>query len=149
MVHTTTALGDYYRPIEAGTFDLVASAPGYLNDTVPGVETDWYTATRVDFQLEREGRTGKADLVLEGTRIWPNPFRDVFYIDPGTRGSAGTVSREMIVEIHTLTGVPVYGDIHDRDGGTIGIRPGNLPPGLYLLRLSTPDGSRVFRVVKH
>ena len=166
MVRTTTAFGDYYRPVEAGAFDLVASAPGYLNDTVHGVETDWYTTTRVDFQLERERKSGTgAELALEGTRIWPNPFRDLFYIDPGTGGPGSTGTggpgstgtggpgstgtREMIVEIHTLTGVTVYGEIHDRDAGTIGISPGNLPPGLYLLRLSTPDGSRVFRIVKY
>jgi hypothetical protein len=167
MVQTTTAFGDYYRPIEEGTYDLVASAPGYVSDTAFGVEPARYATTRVDFQLEREGRTSLDDPALAGIRIWPNPFRDALRIDPGASGSWSTGSngsgnpgargvtnpgttgtRDMVVEIRTLTGVLVFSETRDRDAGTIGIRPGNLEPGLYLLRLSTRDGSRVFRVVK-
>ncbi len=51
QVRTDPDVGDYHRMLEAGTYDLVFSAPGYFSDTVTGISVVDRQATRVDVQL--------------------------------------------------------------------------------------------------
>lgn len=51
MVYTDPDVGDYHRMIEAGTYNVEFSAPGYYTDTVTAVSVYFQQATRVDVQL--------------------------------------------------------------------------------------------------
>ncbi|MBN2226674.1 MAG: succinylglutamate desuccinylase/aspartoacylase family protein [candidate division Zixibacteria bacterium] len=52
QVVTDPDIGNYHRMIEAGTWDLVYSAPGYYPDTVTNVVVTDYNTVVVDIQLE-------------------------------------------------------------------------------------------------
>ncbi len=50
-IYTDPNIGNYHRMLEAGTYDLVFSAPGYLSDTVTGITVVDRQSTRVDVAL--------------------------------------------------------------------------------------------------
>lgn len=51
-VFSTGDHGDFYRYLKGGTYDLVVTAEGYINDTIPGLQvTDWQT-THLDIVLD-------------------------------------------------------------------------------------------------
>jgi hypothetical protein len=51
MVYTDPDVGDYHRMIEAGTYDLEFSAPGYYTDTVYSVTVTDLQTNRVDVAM--------------------------------------------------------------------------------------------------
>lgn len=51
QVYSDPDFGDYYRMIDAGTYDLQFSAVGYITQTVYGVSVSDYGTTIVDVQL--------------------------------------------------------------------------------------------------
>jgi hypothetical protein len=53
-MYTDAQVGDYHRPLLAGTYTLNFTAPGYVTQTVSDVVTGKRGAVRVDVQLERD-----------------------------------------------------------------------------------------------
>jgi carboxypeptidase D len=53
-VFTDPDVGDYYRMVLAGTYDLTVSAEGYRPQTAAGVAVEMGMSAVVNFQLERE-----------------------------------------------------------------------------------------------
>ncbi|MCB2195911.1 MAG: T9SS type A sorting domain-containing protein [Bacteroidetes bacterium] len=51
MVFTDPNHGNYHRLIEKGTYNIVASADGYVNDTIYNVDVNWKNITRVNITL--------------------------------------------------------------------------------------------------
>ena len=51
-VRTDPAHGDYYKLLPTGTWQLIFSAPGYLDEVVSGVATTWGTPTVLDVALD-------------------------------------------------------------------------------------------------
>ncbi len=72
-VYTDPDVGDYYRMIEIGNYDLVFSAPGYYPDTVFGVSYSGTRSTIVDVALQP--LPNEPDLVFVSHNIGP--------VDPG------------------------------------------------------------------
>ncbi len=58
VVHSSAEHGDFYRLIKEGVYDVVISAPGYLNDTTFGVTVTDYEATYLDIRLALDPGTG-------------------------------------------------------------------------------------------
>jgi hypothetical protein len=136
--------GDFYRLIDQGSYDVVASADGYLDDTIRGVSVTRYRSTWLELRLQAEKLTdtgpGRADQEMS---IYPNPFSDLLYIrSPGT--DRGTLT----VKVHSMTGSVLYHRTIPATGGTAGISLGHLSPGLYLLEVGSPDGTTIFRIQK-
>ncbi len=148
VARTTAANGDYHRPIEEGTYDLVASAPGYLDDTITGVAVTRYATTRVDFRLRTDSPSGMRGIPGEWREPYPNPFSGAFYIEPGEGGPGNSLPGTTTAEIWSLTGVLMHTQTILLLSGPVEIRPGKLDPGLYILRVSGPEASGVFKIRK-
>lgn len=54
MVFTDPDVGDYHRPIEEGTFDIIASAYGYISDTIKSVTTTYDNTQTANFILQKD-----------------------------------------------------------------------------------------------
>jgi hypothetical protein len=78
-VYTDSAVGDYHRLLQAGTYTLVFSASGYRTDTVSGVTIADTGATRVNIAMHRSASSVTAEgrnIPLEFSLFpnYPNPF---------------------------------------------------------------------------
>ncbi len=85
QVYTDPDVGDYHRMIEAGTYDIVFSAPGYYPDTLFGVS---YNGTRVtirDVQLQP----------LPNEPVMEFVNHDAGPVDPGESVSMNTTLRNL------------------------------------------------------
>ena len=91
MVFTDPAAGNYHRMITEGTYDLRFSARGYEDAVVEGVEVTRGEVVRVDVEMRRQdvGLDRPGDGV--GWKIYPNPFRDVLYVEADLGNPEGTV----------------------------------------------------------
>ena len=54
MVFTNPEYGDFYRPIESGTFNVIATSNGYITDTIENVTIHYGEAVNMDIVLQRE-----------------------------------------------------------------------------------------------
>jgi len=52
MVFTDPDVGDYHRPIEPGTYDIIASSTGYINDTIKNISVIYNNLQIADYILE-------------------------------------------------------------------------------------------------
>jgi len=83
QVESHAVTGEYYRPILAGTYDLIFQAPGYMPLEISGVEVSDYEVTTVDAQMDAGTLTAVfiADktFVAAGTEV---SFTDLSYGNP-------------------------------------------------------------------
>lgn len=96
-VSTDPDVGDYHRLIEAGTYDLVVSAPGYESATVNGVVvTDGSDATIHDVALAPLPRYTVTGIVTDAATAAAVPGATVSLVGtglaPATTGSTGGYS---------------------------------------------------------
>ncbi|MFN0174537.1 MAG: T9SS type A sorting domain-containing protein [Saprospiraceae bacterium] len=82
-------------------------------------------------------RVTDLDLAAWGIEIWPNPVAYTLFLQftPPSESSFLTVS------IWDLLGQPVLGELRLDGFSDKSIHVGQLPPGVYLLRLADPSGS--------
>ena len=132
--------GDYYRLIKEGQFDLIASAPGYFNDTLYAEVTD-FQATDLDIQLKHYELSVPLP-EAPGFRIYPNPAINNFIVEPeNIRGG------DLEVWILAMDGRMVYHTIARYNGSGIEIPTRQMEPGIYLVRCSCGSVSEVHRVM--
>ncbi|MEN8227309.1 MAG: M14 family zinc carboxypeptidase [Bacteroidota bacterium] len=144
VVHSSALQGDFYRLIKEGTYDLVISAPGYLNDTLMGVSVTDYSATQLEIQLERDPKAGlSADLHSPGFRVYPNPANDLIYLEPDhvAPGQLEIMVFSAEGQLHLQRNV-FY------SGQPLPLKLGALPKGLYILRITSMEISRSLRFIK-
>ncbi len=141
VVHSSATHGDYYRLIKEGIYDLVFSAPGYLNDTIPGVTVTDYQATLLNIQLEPFGLSVP---VQEAPvfRIYPNPAVHTFMVEP-----ENVPHGEMELSLHALDGRMIYHKFHSYHGSGIELSTKQMEPGIYLLRCTIGSLSEVQRLM--
>jgi len=65
-VYSDLPIGNYHRPISAGVYDVVYSAPGFLSDTIFGISVANRDTTLVNVQLVPEGLNISTKVLLEG-----------------------------------------------------------------------------------
>ncbi|HPF35316.1 MAG TPA: M14 family zinc carboxypeptidase [Candidatus Krumholzibacteria bacterium] len=80
-VHTDPAHGDYYKLLPTGTYDLVVSAVGYLDQNLLGVSTTWGTPTVLNVALQPLA-TGAVSGHVEAAGGLPLPARVDAYTYP-------------------------------------------------------------------
>jgi hypothetical protein len=154
VVHSTTTHGDFYRLIKEGNYDLVASAPGYLNDTIRGVEVIDYQATQVQISLMADPKLGLGkDREQAKLSIYPNPAKEHILIgwqDPATgrRTSGDPGSGPMEIRIWSLDGIlHIHRQLkHAEFPFSLSLE--DLPSGYFMLQISLPDGTRSRGFVK-
>ena len=141
VVHSSATHGDYYRLIKEGIYDLVFSAPGYLNDTIPGVTVTDYQATLLNVQLEPFGLSVHATKAPV-FRIYPNPAVHTFMVEP-----ENVPHGELELSLHALDGRMIYHKFHSYHGSGIELSTKQMEPGIYLLRCTIGSLSEVQRLM--
>jgi hypothetical protein len=143
VVHSSATFGDYYRLVSEGVYDLVVSAPGYLNDTLHSVEVTDYQATWLDIELQKEPVTAvQRPGPLPGFRIYPNPVLDRFMIDP-----ENIPYGKLELSIHAIDGRLIYHETLSYHGSAMELSTNLMEPGTYLVRCTSGHFSQVQRVI--
>ncbi len=135
VVHSSAVHGDFYRLIKEGVYDLVASAPGYHNDTVLDVSVTDYHPTHLQVELEPwpdHVPTHKSPLF----RIWPNPATHQLTIEPIT-----IPQDQMEVTIYSLTGRVLFHGNYVNNGNPVHLNIDHLQSGFYLIRINSTTRS--------
>jgi len=131
VVHSSGKHGDFYRPIREGAYDLVISSPGYLNDTIPGVEVTDFETTALQVKLQPDPKAGLDPTSGgPGLRIYPNPANERVFLEP-----ADVEPGSLEVTIITLEGITKLHQLLTFSGEPVSLNLEGLSPGYYLLRV--------------
>ncbi|WP_448702315.1 FG-GAP-like repeat-containing protein [Mucilaginibacter sp. AW1-3] len=84
----------------------------------------------------------RIDVSLE-VLAYPNPFTSALNINLGNDKVASAT-----IELYNTAGTRVYSKQFNNVSGEVQITPGNLAPGMYMLKLSAGQLEKVFKVVK-
>lgn len=147
-VRSSPVHGDFYRPAKEGTYDVVAEASGYLNDTISAVQVTDYALVTLAFQMEKDGKTGiadpgTADPEAGGFRIYPNPFRDLLMVHP-----EGSPRGEVLVQVWSVTGKLVETIPATYTGSPLAFSLGHLKQGAYVIRMISEGSVHTGRVIR-
>ncbi|OCX54242.1 hypothetical protein BEL04_08270 [Mucilaginibacter sp. PPCGB 2223] len=74
---------------------------------------------------------------------YPNPFTSTLNVSLGSDNIASAT-----VELFNTAGVKVYSKQFNNASGTVQMDAGNFIPGIYILKLTTGQTEKVFKVVK-
>ncbi len=140
-VYSTADDGDFYRLIKEGVYDLVVSAPGYLNDTVYNVDVTDYQATWLNIQLEPYGMQVTPP-EAPAFRLYPNPAVHQVMVEP-----VNMPEGEVELLVLTIDGRRVIHRILDYRGSGFEISTAQLEPGIYLVRCTQGTRSEVRRLM--
>lgn len=145
MVFTDPEIGDYHRLIEPGTYDLIASADGYKNDTIDNIIVNSETPAIANFILY-PGENPTTNIKEE---IYPNPFIDELNISVYS-----TKYQKIEINIFKVNGERIYYNrIPINRGNTIlrlndRINLVELPSGIYYVQIRTSDKNISYSIVK-
>jgi hypothetical protein len=143
MVSSRTTYGDFYRLIKEGIYDVVVSAPGYLNDTIHDVPVTDYQATHLKVQLNQDPTLGIPLQDLNRFRIYPNPVIQELTIDPASQNAG-----RLYISIVSVTGQHIISTTRNNRGETIQLSLAELPAGFYMLTIRSNTGIRTYPIVK-
>jgi hypothetical protein len=126
--------GGYFRPVMEGTYSITYSAPKYACQTFEQVSAVNYQKTVKDVELVYTGSGIGEDAYSQWFTVGPNPVKEnitIHYI--------GNESLFTTIEMTDITGkIVLQRQIKfGLDNKNITLFPGNLEPGLYLLKIST------------
>lgn len=141
VVHSAPDHGDYYRLINEGVYDLVVSAPGYLNDTITAVAVTDYEPTNLDIQLQRYAVSVPLNRA-PAFRIYPNPAVHSFMVE-----ATDLPWGDLELSLYSLDGSLIFRQIRPYSGSGIELSTGQMKPGVYLLRCTIGNYSQVDRLV--
>lgn len=130
VVHSSSASGDFYRLLEEGSYDVLVSAPGYLNDTIRGVQVYNYQATQLDVALEALPSSLEEE-AAPAFSIWPNPAGEKLFIQ-----AANSNPGSLEIMIYSTEGILLQRETLYSTGAPLEIEIGQLPGGLYLVKIN-------------
>ncbi len=135
VVHSGETHGDFHRLIREGVYDLIVSSPGFLADTLHGVQVTDYETTNLAVRLQPDPRAGLDPGETEpGLRIYPNPAGRYVFLDP-----SGMEPGPLEVSIISMEGIRILHRIHPYSGSPFTLDLGGLSPGVYIVQVG--DGS--------
>ncbi len=145
MVFTDPDIGDYHRFIEPGTYDLIASANGFKNDTIKNIVVSSESVAYANFVLY-PGENPTTNITEE---IYPNPFNNELNIS-----IYSTKNQDIEINIFKVTGERIfYQRIPINRGNTI-FRLGDeinleqLTTGIYYVQLRTSEKNITYSIIK-
>ena len=145
MVFTDPDVGDYHRLIEPGTYDLIASVKGYLNDTLENVIVNPESIAYANFVLD----TGENPTTNIKEKIYPNPFFNELNIS-----IYSAKNQKIEINIFKVTGERIYYQrIPITRGNTIlrlndKINLAELPSGIYYVQIRTSEKNISYSIIK-
>ena len=154
QIYSSAIHGAYFRPIEAGTYDLRFSAPGYFPKTIQGIQvrnlnytvnniallpdTSWHSGLANDPPVDANG----LDKNPATCRLYPNPVSGTLHIEADEPVSLQAVYRVSDGRRVLAPRIRNFQKAHRLDASI-------LPSGFYLLEIETENGSRnILRFVK-
>ncbi|MCG8411001.1 MAG: T9SS type A sorting domain-containing protein [Bacteroidales bacterium] len=138
MVFTDPDVGNYHRLIKAGTYSIVALAPGFISDTIENVVVNDGNIQIVDFTLDNSIVDRNTSYWNEyiNFKIYPNPFTEFINIECNT-------NQKLYVEIFNLSGRKIFSKEYNAGKNLenrFNIKSSdldNLPNGLYVIQLKS------------
>jgi len=138
-IYSKLPLGNYHRPIKAGTYSVTFSANGYIPKTITIVATDKNTVIQ-NVALVRgvEVNEYQKDELL----IYPNPTENYVELN-----MAALNVQNVLAEVYDITGKLLFSKSIDADDYKIDMQ--SCPAGIYLIKINKDDKEiRVCKVIK-
>ncbi len=138
-VYSHQPTGFYARPIYAGTYNVIFSAPGYYSKTIKDVEVENRSTTRLDVQL-RPLTYDAQDKATRFAMIYPNPSNGKFKLMMPER----PVNPSCAIQVLNSVGNLVYSTQLDCAKGctSVDVSLPPVPAGLYFLKFNS--GHRIY-----
>lgn len=141
FVRTDSAVGDYHRPLLAGTYDVIFTSAGYRTDTVRMVQVGDSSETRLNHTM-RSLATGisSGSVIPDGYRLYaafPNPFNPstmIRFALPGSEHVNLTVYDIQGKTAALLVDQKIEPGIHSYE-----FRANGLPSGTYFCKFSAGE----------
>jgi len=143
-VDTKLPSGYYSRLLDEGIYNIIYSATGYFPKSVYDVTVTNNETLRLDVELVPLNVAQNEPRNVRVSMAFPNPSNGIVDLTLPETGIA-----EAEVECFGMNGKRVYSMHLDLSGGVTNVRLdlGNLPAGLYLLRLTTGMASYTDRII--
>jgi hypothetical protein len=137
--------GEFAFPdLAYGTYNLKADLPGYYSYYTPVLISAEHPHAEVYMGFNGNSIMGTGETEEAGLKVYPNPVSEQLRISLNANGTD-----EVILSLFNLTGQMVYQEIKPVKPGqnTFSIPAGELPAGVYTLRVSLDDGMSFGRKV--
>ncbi len=128
--------GAFFRYLKEGSYDLIASADGYFNDTLRDVSIIDYQTTFLTFELDRLVANVNTDLFESGITVYPNPASDYLYVK-----HSDPLEAIQYIKIYSADGKLISQVNPNNLNGPVTIDISHFQNGLYLLKINSTDHS--------
>jgi hypothetical protein len=146
-ISTEESTGNFYRLIKEGSYDLVISAEGYINDTTFNVNVQDYQSTWLHILLDSiaEPSGFKKDVNASGMKIalYPNPAKEFLNIE-----SESFSDYPVRINIYSLDGKKILSNTIFPSESVIEIDIAIFKRGFYVLRIETADLVSTHKFIK-
>jgi hypothetical protein len=145
-VYSDRSFGRFYRYLKEGTYDLVFSADGYINDTINDVFVEDFKATWMDVRMDsiaEPSGVAAGKFSDDWIRLYPNPTLDRLYVQLVNPSLQLTFIRIYSLEGRHIATVPV-----NREKMIFELQTSHLEKGMYLLELEFKQGISVYKFIK-
>ncbi len=138
-VYSSLPVGDYHRPIKAGSYDVTFSTLGYYPQTVENVTVVDDDILILDIQLVPVGVFNPETEAEKGmVSVYPNPFTNYIVID--------TYGEKCNMSIIGLDGRIIMDEQPVNDLKTIDLS--SLAPGVYMVRVDDGQETVYRKIIK-
>ncbi len=136
-VYSDSLSGTFHRFVKAGSYRLIAEKQGYYSKLAE-LNIGDYERAELMLKLKKKEVSSDAGEIT----LYPNPFRNELRIDffSETDGYAKA-------EVYSLTGQLVHSTRHEAIEGDNIIFLTDIPVGIYILKLITPEKEFVKRII--
>ncbi len=134
FIYSSLPIGNFHRPIESGTYNLIVSADGYQSKIIENVDVADYDATEVNVSLFPISSTANfSSDKQKNITIKPNPVKERFLME-------GDISIQY-VEIIDIKGAVVFKEYLKNANKIVSVQ--GLKPGTYFLNIRTEDHQNI------
>jgi hypothetical protein len=132
-------IGNYHRLVKAGTYSLKFEAEGYCNKIIENQHIGDKESRRIDVELVPcDVGIGKNQSFVK--RIYPNPVKDIFYIETNDNESFS-------YKIFDILGREIISQKSDNKNIST-IKTSHLKSGIYILRVFQNGFVENFQLIK-
>jgi murein tripeptide amidase MpaA len=139
FVHCT-ADGYYVRPLLPGTYNLIAVADGFENDTIKNITLNGNSFTELNFEM-KEGLSSVSIVNNTIVKAYPNPANDELFVSSVNEWIKS-------IEIYSIDGKLEYNsNFNSLNKANINIS--SLPMGIHILKVYTTRGMSSLKIAKY